>query len=820
MTCLETRLNLVKGLKQTDLPTFLTTATDAVAALDPEGRLLSMNAEAERLLGRPAAELEGKDFFAETQLKFTDIATLGAAPCPAFGGVDCAHLNLNARLNRCDGSGFEVSFMLASVFDAGRVVGKVFVFRAAAETSPTTRTDAGGTEAEIVAQTAALVVRLDAEGRVDFCNHPGRWLFGDVPVEEFLPEAVPSLLRDCPNQLDQQTLVDRRWSPHEEREICVAWSVSVLRDGQGVVSGAVCTAIDCTDHALYEQGQAQQRRMAQMVFEHITDGVITVDAAGQVEYLNAVAERLTGWPLEEAQGLPLKDIYHVVDEQTLQPREDPVNRCLKLPGCGERGKSAETGILLRRGGWEFSISDAAVVARDAEGTISGAVLVFSDLSELRGLERWVEYESSHDHLTGLINRRQFEAHLQAALDGAHQEKRQHALFYLDLDHFQVINDSYGHQAGDQLLKELSRHLRGMLEETVCMARLGDDEFGLIVEDTPTDEARQLGQRLCRAVRAYRFAWEDRPCEIGASIGLVPITERWRDVGELMRMADSACYVAKEQGGNRVHVYEVRDVAMAQRQGDMQWIQRVRDALNADRFRLYCQSIVPLVDAAQAPAHYEILLRMIDEEGGVIRPAAFIAAAERYHLMPEVDRWVVLNALQLLAGRRERGHEGSMFSINISGQSLDEEGFLAFVVEALRQSGVPPASLCFEITETAAASNMRIAQRFIRELRALGCRFALDDFGRGISSFAYLKNLEVDYLKIDGMFVKDLADDEIGHAMVESINNIGHTMGVQTIAEFVETQAVLEKLVALGVDHVQGYQLGRPRPLAPMFRVPA
>lgn len=812
MTCLKTRLNLVKGLKQKDLPAFLASTADAVAALDPDGRLLSMNAEAERLLGWQAVELEGQDFFAQTQLKLTDIATLGAAPCPVFSGVDCAHLNLNARLSHRNGAAIAIRFMLASLFEAGRVVGKVFVFCEEVTAQPGERP-----EGEIVAQAAALMVRLDADGRVDFCNHPGRWLFGDVPVSAFLPEAIPTLLRECPNQLDQQTLVDHRWSDFEEREICVAWSVSVLRDPTGVVSGAVCTAVDCTDHALYEQGQAQQRRMAQMVFEHITDGVIAVGATGRVEYLNPVAERLTGWRQAEAEGLALKDIYQVVDEQTLQPREDPVSRCLQQQRCGQHGEEKDGGILLRRSGWEFNIRDTAVAVRDAEGTISGAVLVFSDISELRGLERWVEYESSHDNLTGLINRRQFEAHLQAALEGAQTEQRQHALFYLDLDHFQVINDSYGHPAGDRLLKELSRHLRGVLEENVCMARLGDDEFGLIVEDIPIDQARQLGQRLCRAVRAHRFVWEDRPCEIGASIGLVPISKRWRDVGELMRMADSACYVAKQQGGNRVHVYEVRDVALAQRQGDMQWIQRVREALNEDRFRLYCQSIVPLADAAAAPPHHEILLRMVDEGGDVVRPAAFIAAAERYHLMPEIDRWVITNALQLLAGRRERGGQGGMFSLNISGQSLDEEGFLTFVIDTMAHSGVPPESLCFEITETAAASNLLIAQRFIRELRALGCRFALDDFGRGISSFAYLKNLSVDYLKIDGMFVKDLADDEIGHAMVESINNIGHTMGVQTIAEFVETQAVLEKLVALGVDHVQGYQLGRPRPLAPMFR---
>ena len=806
------RLNLVKGINQKDLPKFIAAAGEGVVALDPDGRLTDMNAEAERLLGWTADELKGRDFFAETHLKFTDIRTLGSSPCPALKSVNCSHLNINTRLQHRNGSPLEVSFMLSSLFDAGRVVGKVFVFREQEAATPSS-----GVEAALVAAAASLIVSLDAQGRVLFCNQPGGWLFGDQAVADFLPEAITTLLRDCPNQLDQQTLMDRRWSEHEGREVCVSWSVSVQRDADGAISGAVCIGNDCTDHDVYQRSQQQQRRATQAVFEHISDGVIAVDAEGRVEYLNPVAENLTGWTLDEAEGMPLKDIYHVVDEHSLEAKEDPVSRCLRDRACVQEQGS---GMLLRRGGWEFNIQDTAMPVRDIDGRISGAVLVFSDVSELRGLERLVEYEASHDSLTGLYNRRQFEARLQEALDSARHGGRRYALFYLDLDHFQVINDSYGHEAGDQLLRELSRELKGQLPDVACLARLGDDEFGLIVEDLPVEEARREANRLCRLVREARFVWEDKPFEIGASIGLVPITSRWSDVGELMRMAYSACYVARDRGGNRVHVYQASDAALAQRKGDMRWIQTVRQALQEDNFRLYCQNIVPLAGEASAPAHFEVLLRMVNADGEVVRPAAFIAAAERYHLMPEIDRWVVANALRLLSERRQRGTDNSLFSINISGQSLDDEDFLAFVVDQLHGSDVPPENICFEITETAAASNLVIAQRFIAVLRGMGCRFALDDFGRGISSFAYLKNLKVDYLKIDGMFVKDLAEDEIGHAMVESINNIGHTMGVQTIAEFVETQAVLEKLVALGVDHVQGYQLGRPRPLAPMFRAPA
>ena len=812
---MQPRLNLVKGINQKDLPDFKAALGEGVVALDPDGRLMDMNPEAERILGWTTDELKGRDFFAEAKLKFTDIRTLGSAPCPALKSVNCSHLNVNTRLQRRDGSQLAVSFMLSPLFDAGRVVGKLFVFREQGEGE---NERGAGVEAELMAAAASLIVGLDAEGQVRFCNHPGGWLFGDRPVSDFLPQAIPTLLRECPNQLDQQTLLDRRWSEHEGREVCVSWSVSVRHEADGAVSGAVCVGTDCTDLDLFERSQQQQRCATRSVFEHINDGIIAVDAEGRVEYLNPVAENLTGWTLDEAEGLPLKDIYHVVDEYSLEAKEDPVTRCLRERNCEAQRQSS--GVLLRRGGWEFSIQDTAMPVRDIHGDINGAVVVFSDVSELRGLERWVEYEASHDSLTGLFNRRQFEAHLQDALESTAGNERQHALLYIDLDHFQVINDSYGHVAGDQLLKELSRELKASLPETVCLARLGDDEFGLIIEDIPLEKARRQANRLCKRVREARFVWEDKPFEIGASIGLVPITARWHDVGELIRMAYSACYVARERGGNRVHVYQARDAALAQRKGEMRWIQVVRQSLAEDNFRLYCQNIVPLAGDANAPAHFEVLLRMVDTEGEVVRPAAFIAAAERYHLMPEIDRWVVANALRLLNERRQRGDDNSLFSINISGQSLDDEEFLGFVVDQLHDSDVPPENICFEITETAAASNLIIAQRFIAILRGMGCRFALDDFGRGISSFAYLKNLKVDYLKIDGMFVKDLAEDEIGHAMVESINNIGHTMGVQTIAEFVETQAVLEKLVALGVDHVQGYQLGRPRPLAPMFRAPA
>jgi diguanylate cyclase (GGDEF)-like protein len=433
------------------------------------------------------------------------------------------------------------------------------------------------------------------------------------------------------------------------------------------------------------------------------------------------------------------------------------------------------------------------------------------------MERWMEYESRHDSLTGLINRQQFEERLQAVLDEVQKNDEQHVLCYLDLDQFKLINDTYGRSAGDQLLKKISLLLKECLGDEDSLARLGGDEFAVILKHQSMEAARRDAKALCRAVRDFDYVWQDKPYEVGVSIGLVPITAQWHDLAEIMRVADSACDVAKEMGRNRVHAYEPRDLALRQREVEMRWIQHIRQALNEDHFQLYCQNIVPLGRGPQLDTHYEILLRMKSDDGRMVRPTEFIAAAERYHLMPAIDRWVVTNALALLSKRLSRSDINGMFAINISGQSLDDEEFLDFVMARLHGSAVPPEMICFEITETVAATNLAVVQRFMSVLRGMGCRFALDDFGRGISSFAYLKSLQVDYLKIDGLFVKDIVDDEIGCAMVESINHIGHIMGMQTIAEFVESQDVLEKLIDLGVDHVQGYQLGRPRPMLPAYR---
>lgn len=807
--CLQTKLNLVKGIAQRELSEITIESGEGIVALDQQGCVISVNSEAEQMLGWSTDEILGKDFFSLSKFSLRDIASLGSGSrCPALKTINCPHLNVSAKIHRKDGAQINVNFMLTTLFDSGLVTGKLFVFSEEVDDAEVRHSQ------ELVEAAASIMVKLNAAGEVVYANQHGQWLFGEIDNEDLLPDSIRTLLVESPYQLDQQTLLDRRWVEGQKKEVCVAWSVSVLRDDSGEVSGAVCVGNDFTDHHHSLKSQLHESLTAQKIFEHLRDGVITVDIGGRVEYLNPIAEQLTGWDSDEARGQLLKDVYHVVDEHSLENADDLVTRCLR-----ERSSAHCQGnrVLLRRGGWDFTIQDTATPVHDIDGEITGAVVVFNDVSELRGMERWMEYESRHDSLTGLINREQFEKRLQAALDSVQSGGDQHVLCYLDLDQFKLINDTYGHSAGDQLLKEISLLLKECLGDDDSLARLGGDEFAVILKHQPMETAKRAAKALCRAVRDFDYVWQDKPYEVGVSIGLVPITAQWQDLAEIMRVADSACDVAKEMGRNRVHAYEPLDLALRQREVEMHWIQHIRQALNEDRFQLYCQNIVPLGGDSEFDTHYEILLRMKSDDGKIVRPTEFIAAAERYHLMPAIDRWVVTHALALLSKRLARSEINGIFAINISGQSLDDEDFLDFVMAKLHGSAIPPEMICFEITETVAATNLVVVQRFMSVLRGMGCRFALDDFGRGISSFAYLKNLNVDYLKIDGLFVKDIVNDEIGCAMVESINHIGHIMGMQTIAEFVESQDVLEKLIELGVDHVQGYQLGRPRPMLPAYR---
>ncbi|HYG60958.1 MAG TPA: EAL domain-containing protein [Thermoanaerobaculia bacterium] len=587
--------------------------------------------------------------------------------------------------------------------------------------------------------------------------------------------------------------------------------VEPLRDAAGQITGCMGVAVDITERKHSEEALYREKERAQVTLASIGDGVIRTDAAGLIDYLNPVAERLTGWSMEDALGRPVTEVFQVVDEVTRQPVADPVQRCLTE---GRAVESPGYTVLLSAGGKEYSVRDSSAPIYDRSGAAMGAVLVFKDVTQIRGMEREMIYLASHDPLTGLINRREFEIRLKRAIRNARAERRQHVLLYLDLDEFKVVNDTCGHLVGDEMLRQITALLRSRVRRSDVLARLGGDEFGVLLEDCPLDHARQIAEEMRRTVREFRFCWKDQIFEVGVSIGLVPINHDSGDLASVMSAADAACYVAKDGGRNRVHEYELDDTAVAERYGEMQWIHRIHAAFDDRRFRLFYQLIQPLAaENSSRELLCEVFVRMLDRNGKIIEPSAFIAAAERYHLMSNLDRWVIKTAFKALAeAQRREVSRPVLFAINLSGQSLSDDSFLAFVVEELENSSVDPRRICFEITETAAISKLDGAMHFIGALKAKGCRFILDDFGSGLSSFAYLRDLAVDFLKIDGEFVQNMLEDRVKRAMVESINQIGHVMGLQTIAEWVESRQTLEALRDLGVDYAQGYWLCHPQPL--------
>ncbi|HQU14815.1 MAG: EAL domain-containing protein [Gammaproteobacteria bacterium] len=584
---------------------------------------------------------------------------------------------------------------------------------------------------------------------------------------------------------------------------------AALRDARGHVASLLCVVHDITQRKRQaEEALFREKERVQVTLESIGDGVITTDVHGRIEYLNPSAERLTGWRNGEAHGKPLLEVLNLVDEATRTPVQDPVVRCLRE---AENVCLVAPALLLHRyEDREFAVKITAAPLRARERQVIGAVLVFHDVTELRTLARQMSYQASHDVLTQLINRREFETRLRQALVSARESSREHALCYLDLDQFKLVNDTCGHGAGDELLRQLAARLKADIRDRDTLARLGGDEFGVLFQDCPLGKARELAETLLRAIRDFRFSWRQQVFEVGASIGLVPVSAHSGDFAEIMSAADSACYMAKERGRNRLHVLQDDDADLVRRHREMQWAHQIQHALEDNRFQLYFQPIITLApDCGSQIHHGELLLRMVGEDGGLIPPRVFLPAAERYNLMAEIDRWVLDAACAALRAGHPMLKDLETCNINLSGHSVGDGAFIERLKANLRGAQVAPQGLCFEISETAAIANLSSAMGFIRELRGLGCRFALDDFGSGLSSFAYLKTLPVDYLKIDGSFVKDMINDPVDHAMVDAINRIGHVMGVKTIAEFVEDGTTLERVRRVGIDYAQGFGVGAP-----------
>lgn len=685
----------------------------------------------------------------------------------------------------------------------------------------------------IVDHSPDLIFVLDVEGRFSYVNHRVKTLLGFEPeilIGQSLLELVTPM--DCGKA--KQLLADLADGPTKSlsTEVClvrdpdfrrhyprlpplVIVEVIALAIIEENLQTSRCTGSHIVAHDITERRRAEEAlRRASARLEHVvgaSPAVIYSRHPGPgmpINFVSANVHELLGYQAEEL----LAD--HQLWERLIHA-DDRVRLEAVLNSQEEHHPvSCEYRVRRRDGEWRW-IRDTARLIFDDEGRPLEQVGSWLDYTEAQQLAEQLTHQASHDSLTELSNRRAFEISLQHALESARGQGAEHVLFYLDLDQFKIINDTCGHIAGDALLRELSRILQARVRRQDMLARLGGDEFGVLMEHCSLSDALRVANALCSAVSEFRFAWDNKTFRVGVSIGVVPIDANSESCASVLSAADSACYAAKDGGRNRVHLYTENDLELARRKGEMRWVSRINQALEDNRFQLAFQPIVP----TQGPLgghHYELLLRMKDETGQIVMPGAFLPAAERYHLAGKLDQWVVGTALDWLSSNPAHLNDLSLCSINLSGHSLGDDYLLNYLIGRLAPQPPLTRKICFEITETAAIANLSSALHFIHTLKDIGCRFALDDFGSGFSSFAYLKKLPVDFLKIDGMFVKDMIDDPVSLAMVNSINEIGHVMGMETIAEFVKDVEVLDKLRTIGVNYAQGYGIGKPRPLADLI----
>ncbi|MDZ8080211.1 MAG: EAL domain-containing protein [Nostoc sp. DcaGUA01] len=668
----------------------------------------------------------------------------------------------------------------------------------------------------IVEDQTELIARYLTDGTITFVNQAYAHYFGRSPEEligsryqpiifeadrERVAQLIASINADNPVVIIENRVVVAdgvRWTQ---------WHNRMLFDEQGCFIEYQSVGRDITALKQIEETLFQEKELAQVTLQSIGDAVITTDAFGRIQYLNPVAESLLGCSEASAQGVLLEEVFRIVHETTREKVKNPIEQALQE---NRIVSLASHTVLITEKEREIAIQDSAAPIRNREGEVIGAVMVFHDVTHNRKLSRQLSWQASHDALTGLVNRQEFERRVKQALRLASLNYQVHALCYLDLDHFKIVNDTCGHVAGDELLRQITVLLQEKIRKTDTLARLGGDEFGVLLNECTLEQALRVANDLLECVQEFRFVWQEQVFSIGASIGLVSIDTNSESLAEIISTADAACYTAKNRGRNRVYVAQTDDQERLQQRGEMQWVSRISQALESDWFCLYAQKIAAITQASQNGNHYEVLLRLRDEQGNLVLPMAFIPAAERYNLMHLIDRWVIRtlfeNWLTVV------GDEQSIYAINLSGSSINDDRFINFLYEQFTLHSISPQRICFEITETVAIANLIKARQFIQSLQQMGCRFALDDFGAGMSSFAYLKSLPVDYLKIDGSFIRNIIENPVDNAIVTAITHIGSVMGIQTIAEFVENEAILERIKALGIDYAQGYGIAVPCPL--------
>jgi diguanylate cyclase (GGDEF)-like protein/PAS domain S-box-containing protein len=590
-------------------------------------------------------------------------------------------------------------------------------------------------------------------------------------------------------------------------------AAEVQRDEAGRAVRTLGVSWDVTEQKHLEQALFEQHSRMRVTLRSIGDAVITTDPLGRVEWLNPVACKLTGWTPEQAEGRPIHEVFHIVHEETRAIAPCPVADCLSTNTVSGLAKRT---VLLAADGGEYGIEDSAAPIIAEDGELLGVVLVFHDVTEQRRISSEMTYRATHDPLTGLVNREEFELRLRRALDRAHVDGSTNAVMFVDLDQFKIVNDTCGHPVGDELLKQTASLLAEDIRVSDTLARLGGDEFGIILEHCTVEVAQRIAQAICDRMDAFRFVHDEHTFRIGTSIGLVPVDGAFDDAASVLQAADACCYAAKEAGRNRVHRWRLSDEAMAVRRGETMWAARVERAIDDDAFVLHAQRI-RCIDGDR-PDSAEVLIRMVGDDGRLIYPGAFLPSAERFGLGSRLDGWVLRETLKMLADRSSEIEGVGTLNVNLSGQSIGDRVFHAQALQMLDRAGRGVCErLCLEITETVAVTNMADAKVFVAEARKRGVRIALDDFGAGASSFGYLRQLPVDVIKIDGQYVQRLLHDELDDATVRCFVDIARVLGVTTVAEFVDDPAILERLGQLGVDYAQGFLVHRPEALCDALR---
>ncbi len=597
----------------------------------------------------------------------------------------------------------------------------------------------------------------------------------------------------------------------QSKDAFAPWHTDLLSTVAGVVSDRIAHRLTL-DRLASIAGELEETRAAlrvgeeryRVLYDEHPSMFVMLDSLGVIKVANRFALKELGFEERELVSRPVSDLYKDENSATIMAR---ITQCLESPHKLHRFESD----LLRKSGEVMRVRETARVI-DFDGDVNTILVVIEDITDTYNLSKELEFQATHDSLTGLCNRREFERRLNGALASSRASNTDHAICYIDLDQFKLINDTCGHRAGDQLLTELSKLFNSRIRQSDTVARLGGDEFGILMEACPLGNAQRVAESLRKSVEEFRFEWDEQQFSTGVSVGLVAMTPHTQSVGEAMAYADAACYAAKEAGRNRLHVYHMEDEEMIKRDQEMRWVSRIERALEIDNFRLYAQPIVPIKSNVGKVKAYEILLRMIGDDGEIILPDGFLPAAERYGLATRVDRWVLDHTVEWLAENKDEIEGVNMISVNLSARTVCDESFLDFAKLILQKSVIDPAIICFEITETTAMSNIGRATRFISELQDIGCQFALDDFGSGFSSLAHVRNLPVDLLKIDGSLIRDVLEDPVDLALVRSISDIGHMLGKKTIAEFVATDELLDAMSEAGLDFVQGSVVGDAMPI--------